>query len=139
MKITAAAMLLAMSLGAQANNSLCASLTLSFNTHPHRSCPELKAVCLTAYEQGDLEVQMADDTELTLPFEGYDIEHMSDVGSRIYQSYTLGGMPLSVNLNSDGEYPHPTRLPGIEGIDVWTKLQERSGVYSSQSCYYKAL
>lgn len=116
---------------------LCGKASLGWNTHPEIACPDVTEYCLSAEDKGDLRLGFADRSVAELSFRGQHTQHYSDVQSVMSQSYDLNGMFVDVTLNSDGEYPYPTRLPGIQDISIYTGVTGESGVYRSQICSYK--
>jgi hypothetical protein len=130
-------MLASVLMSASAFASDCLSLNLRWNSHPDHACPELTQLCLVNGEKGDATVSFADRSESVLKFDGYHIMNQSDVGQILYNSYTIksSGMYLDLEFNNDGSWP-ATRTPGYASVNVYTGVQERSGVYSSQICDY---
>lgn len=139
MKTLFSALALTFAFGAVANNALCTRSKLSFNSHAalNRPCPNVEAFCLTAVDGGDLQLQVDGQRQILRSEGGTNQENMSDVQSRLYQTFDLNGMYVDVTIASDGEYPHPVRRAGFGGLMIATGLQERSGVYSSQVCVYE--
>jgi hypothetical protein len=116
------------------------SVALSWNTHPHVACPEFTAIAVTAVDGGDAILTLADGSKVDFKFGGYHIMNQSDVGQVLYNAYDqVGGKGwLNLEFNNDGQWP-ATRLEGFSSLDLYTGVQGRSGVYSSQICAYKFL
>ncbi len=127
---------------AQAQNlrPFSTEVALSWNTHPTAACPEFSAIALTAVDGGDATITLADGSTVAFKFNGYYIMNQSDVGQVLYNSYSqVGGKgSLSLEFNNDGGWP-ATRLEGFSAMDLYTGVQGRSGVYTSQICAYKFL
>lgn len=115
-------------------------VALSWNTHPMVACPEFAAISLTAVDGGDATITLADGSTVSYKYNGYYIMNQSDVGQVLYNSYgQVGGKgSLSLEFNNNGSWP-ATRLEGFSSMDLYTGVQGRSGVYSSQICAYKFL
>lgn len=115
-------------------------VALTWNTHPLVACPEFSAISLTAVDGGDALVTKADGSAVNFKFGGYHIMNMSDVGQILYNAYSeVGGKGwLNLEFNNDGGWP-AVRLEGFSGISLYTGVQGRSGVYTSQICTYKFL
>jgi hypothetical protein len=115
-------------------------VALRWNSHPAYPCPEISAIALTAVDGGDATVMLADGTTAAFKYDGYNIQNQSDVGQILSNSYSAVGSKLfmSLEFNDDGSWP-ATRLPGFRSLEIYTGVQARSGVYTSQICAYKFL
>ena len=121
-------------------NPFSSDVALRWNTHPMVACPEFTAIAVTAVDGGDATITLADGATVAYKYDGYYIMNQSDVGQVLYNSYgQVGGKAsLSLEFNNDGSWP-ATRLPGFSGMELYTGVQGRSGVYMSQICAYKFL
>lgn len=115
-------------------------VALSWNSHPMVACPEFTAIDVTAVDGGDATLTLADGSTVAFKFGGYHIMNQSDVGQVLYNAYDqVGGKGwLNLEFNNDGSWP-ATRLEGFRAMDLYTGVQGRSGVYTSQICAYKFL
>lgn len=130
----AAAFLVTTMGSALASEKLCYDISLSFNTHPNHECPALQHFCLDAIH-GNMNLTMASGEVKVLKFYGEHIQNYSDVGQDIYDNYDSDDLGLSLSYNNDGNWP-ARKTGGYSEISLSTGVQERSGVYVSQSCYY---
>jgi len=113
-------------------------VALSWNTHPLVACPEYTSIAVSAVDGGNAVITLADGSTVDFKYDGYYIMNQSDVGQVLYNSYSqVGGKgSLSLEFNNDGSWP-ATRLEGFSAMDLYTGVQGRSGVYTSQICAYK--
>lgn len=125
---------------AQDLSPFASDVALTWNTHPQVACPEFTAIAVTAVDGGDGTATLADGSTAALRFAGYSVQNMSDVGQILSNSYSLVGTKthMSLEFNDDGSWP-ATRLEGFRVLKVYTGVQGRSGVYTSQICAYKFL
>jgi|GEM_PF-6704364 len=115
-------------------------VALTWNTHPQVACPEFTAIAVTAVDGGDAMITLDDGATAPLRYDGYSVQNMSDVGQILSNSYSIVGtkIHMSLEFNDDGSWP-ATRLEGFRALNVYTGVQGRSGVYTSQICSYKLL